>query len=303
MIFVPLSALDLPLAQARAAAIADAIKEQNYLRAETILMEEVNRVTARAAQSPDAAVLLAFVGGVFFLNGEYLNAAIAYQKARAIAPLDDRSRFTLSMSYIRLGRRDWARSELEKLAQEFPTDPLALYWLARLDYDAQQYQTAIAKLQKVIALDPKMMRAWDNLGLCYDYLGNYDEAVKHYRHAIELNRQQSQPSPWPLINLATYLNSKGDVKESESLLREALRYDARLPQAHYQLGVALEKQERYKEAMQALREAAQLDSLYPEPHFLLGRIQQKQGHTKEAQKSFARFQELKNTQRSEPHKQ
>ena len=53
--------------------------------------------------------LLRLLGGVFFLRGNSLGAAIAFKKAEALAPLDERSRFTLAMAYVVLGRRDWAR--------------------------------------------------------------------------------------------------------------------------------------------------------------------------------------------------
>jgi len=75
------------------------------------------------------------------------------EKAEAIAPLDDPSKFTLAMAYVKLNRRDWARPELEKLAADTPQDPLYLYWLARLDYDAQNYAAAHYPVKKVVELD------------------------------------------------------------------------------------------------------------------------------------------------------
>ena len=52
------------------------------------------------------------------------------------------------MAYVAMDRRDWARPELEKLSQKNADKPLYLYWLARLDYDAQQYPAAIQKLEQ-----------------------------------------------------------------------------------------------------------------------------------------------------------
>jgi tetratricopeptide (TPR) repeat protein len=280
----------LALDPARRDELEKAFSNRDYKRAETILVEEINR-------QPKSAQLLALVAGIFFLDSDYLNAAIAYKKAEAIAPLDERHRFTLAMSYIRLDRRDWARPELEKLAAAQPQNSLYLYWLARLDYDAQQYHTAMAKLQKVIELDPKMMRAYDSLGLCYDYLGKYDEAVKYYRKAIELNRLQPQPSPWPHLNLAIVLTGRNQLVEAEELLRDALRYDTRLPQTHYQIGLVLEKQEKYAEAIQSLKQAAIFNTTYPEPHYTLGRIYQRLGEKEKAKEEMELFQKLKNAKR------
>jgi tetratricopeptide (TPR) repeat protein len=152
----------------------------------------------------------------------------------------------------------------------------------------------MAKLQKVIELDPKMMRAYDSLGLCYDYLGKYDEAAKYYRKAIELNRLQPQPSPWPHLNLAIVLIGRNNLGEAEEQLREALGYDSRLPQTHYQIGLILEKQAKYEEAIQSLNQAAIFNTTYPEPHYTLGRIYQRLGEKEKAKQEMELFQKLKN---------
>jgi Flp pilus assembly protein TadD len=265
------------------------MKQRDYRRAEKILVEE----SERQPKSPRSAKLLAMAGGVFFLDGQYLDSVIAWKRAEAITPLDDRSRFTLSMAYVRLNRRDWARAELEKLAAVQPQNPLYLYWLARLDYDAQSYTAAVARLQKVIALDPTMMRAYDSLGLCYDYLGQSAEAVKSYNRAVELNRLQPKPSPWPHVDLAVTLIAVNQLADAETNLREALGYDSQLPQAHYQLGRVLEMRGDYQAAVEALRQAVTLDPAYPEPHFLLGRIYHRLGEGQLGETEIEQYQHLK----------
>ena len=265
-----------------------AIKQHDFKRAETILVKE----SERDPKSMRSAKLLEFAGGIFFLDGEYLDSIIAWKKADALAPLADSNRFTLAMAYVKLSRRDWARSELAKLAAAQPRNPLYLYWLARLDYDAHNYTSAITQLERVIELDPKMMRAYDTLGLCYDYLGNFDQAIKNYTRAIELNRMQAKPSPWPHLDLAISLVAVNQLNEAEKDLREALRYDAGLPQAHYQLGRVLEMRGQHQAAVQSLKQAAALNSRYPEPHYLLGRIYQRMGESQLAKAEIERFQQL-----------
>ena len=82
------------------------------------------------------------------------------------------------MSYVALGRRGWARPELAKLVEASPANPLYPYWVARLDYDDGQYATAVKGFLRAIEIDPRFMRAHDNLGLCYEALGRFDEAVR-----------------------------------------------------------------------------------------------------------------------------
>jgi tetratricopeptide (TPR) repeat protein len=293
---IPRDLADLELSAARQKDLRDALGERDYKRAETILTEEA----ARDPKSARAAKLLVTAGGIFFLDGQFLNSAIAWKKAEAIAPLDERSRFTLAMAYVKLNRRDWARPVLDRLSAAQPERQLYLYWLGRLDYDEQKYASAISRLERVVVLDPGMMRAFDLLGLCYDYLGRFDDAIKNYNQAVELNRRQATPSAWPLVDLSISLLEVNQPAEAERNLREAIRYDAKLPQAQYQLGHVLEMRQAYPEATERLRQAATLDPAYPEPHYLLGRIYQKKGESEAARAEIARFQELKKTRETEP---
>jgi tetratricopeptide (TPR) repeat protein len=270
----------------RRARIEEALRSGAYDRAETLLVEAVKR----EPKSPD---LLRLLGGVFFVRGRPLNSAIAYKKAEALAPLDERSRFTLAMSYVALKRRDWARPELDKLVESFPRNPLYLYWTARLDYDGGQYAVAVRRLNRVIELDPGFLKAHDNLGLCYEALGQLDEAVRSYREAIRLNRERKEWTPWPTLNLGLLLLRQDRPDEAEPLFRESVQGDPQLPQGHYQLGIALEKSGRAVEAIAELEVASRLDPSYPEPHYALARIFRKSGDAERADRALALFQKLK----------
>ena len=287
---------DLQLAPSRLAELEKAINTRDYKPAEKILVEEAEH----DLKSSRSAKLLAMAGGIFFLDGQYLQAAIAWKKAEAIASLDDRNRFTLAMAYVKLNRRDLARPELEKLAAAQGQNPLFLYWLGRLDYDERNYTSAITRLQKVIELDPKMARAYDTLGLCFDYLGKFDEAVKNYNRAIELNRLQSKPSAWPHVDLAISLIALNRLPEAEKNLREAVGYDPQLPQAHYQLGRVLEMQGGYQAAVESLKLAVALAPEYPEPHYLLGKIYHRVGNEPLSKVEIGRFQELRIASEAQP---
>jgi tetratricopeptide (TPR) repeat protein len=269
--------------------VESASNRRDYKRAETILLEETNR----DPKSARTAKLYTLMGHILFLDGQYLNAAIAWKKAEAIASLDDQSRFSLAMAYLRLNRPDWGRDELQRLSQDDPHNPLYLYWLAKLDYDARVYTTAISRLRRVIELDPHMMRAYNNLGLCYDALGQFDEAIQSFTRAIELNRGQKQPSAWPPLNLAVSLISLNRLDEAVARLHEALSYNPQFPQAQYELGLVLEKERKFEEAIAPLQRAIELDASYAEPHYTLGRIYQRQGKREAAQEQIEEFKKLR----------
>lgn len=279
----------LPLAEPgdeRRARIAEALRTGAYDRAEALLLEA-------AEAQPRSAEVLRQLGGVFLARGRPLNAAVALKKAEALEPLDESSRFTLVMSYVALGRRGWARPELARLVEAAPANPLYPYWVARLDYDDGQYATAVTGLRRALELDPGFMRAHDNLGLCYEALGRFDEAVRSWEEAIRLNDGQKTKSPWPSLNLGLMLTRLDRLDEAEARFREALRCDSRFAQAHYQLGITLEKKGRAGEAVVELEEAARLDPVYAEPQYALARLYRRAGEAQKADQALRRFQEIK----------
>jgi tetratricopeptide (TPR) repeat protein len=279
----------VPASAARRTEIDAAIRERDWARAERLLADEIDRLETKAAQQD----LLTLIARIFFLDGKPLNAAIALKKADAITPLDNDLRLTLVLAYIRLGRRDWARPELNQLVEAAPNKAEYRYWLGRIDYDDGKYATAIARFKEALERDPASMRSHDNLGLCYEALDDVPTALEHYREAIRLNRRASGKSPWPALNLGILLRQRGELDEADALFREALKYDPESAKAHYELAVLLDQRGQADEALEHLKRATALDSAYPDPYYLLSRIYRRRGNTSEAEAALAAFRRLR----------
>jgi tetratricopeptide (TPR) repeat protein len=275
--FSRVESLDLP--PATSSTLNRDLHAHDYLAAEKLLLPQIQH----DPQPLHAARLLAFLGGIYFLGHDYLNAAVAWNKSQAITPLPDALRFSLAMTYIRMGRPDWARNVLESLAATNPRNALYPYWLGRLNYDAHQYDKAILNFTTAIGLSPTMSRAYNNRGLCYFYLNQNSLAVADYKKAIELERTSPQPSAWPYLNLAITLRFMNHPEEAEANLHQAIQIDPRLAQAHFQLGNILEQTGKLEAAIDEFAEAARLDSSYAEPHYALARIYRRLGRKSLAQ--------------------
>jgi tetratricopeptide (TPR) repeat protein len=268
-----------------------ALAARDYERAERLLVEAI-------ARRPASRELLTQIAGVFMMDRKPLNAAIALKKAETLGPLDSQERLQLALAYVAMKRGDWARPELERLALAEPADVTPRYWLARLDYDDGQYASAIRRLKEVAAEAPEFARAHDNLGLSYEALHQFDQAIPHYREAVRLNRLDGKTaSGWPALNLGILLRTRGELDEAEALFREALTHDQRFAPGYYQLGALLEQRDRLDEAVMALRKAASLDSSYPEPHYALSRILRRQGRIDDANAEMTTFKRLHDARR------
>ena len=269
----------LGLSEDDAGRLSAALGKNDYISAEKILIPAIGQ----NPKTPLAAHQLAFLGSVYLLNRDYLNAAIAWKKSEAIEPLDPRLRFSEAMAYIRLGHSDWARDVLQSLAEADAKNALYPYWLGRLSYDGHQYPVAIAHFQRAIELDPQMARAYDNLGLCYYYENKNDLAIANYEKAIELEKGSVHPSPWPYLNLAIAQQFLNKLDDAEMNLHESLRLDPDFAKAHFQLGTVLEDEGKLEPALAELKEAARLDPSYAEPHMAIARIDHRLGRKDESQ--------------------
>jgi tetratricopeptide (TPR) repeat protein len=256
-----------------ASQLEQAMGTQNFVAAEKILLAEIEH----DPRSSRAAHLLSYAGTIYFRNHDYVNAAIAWKKSEAIAPLDSSVRFSLAMTYIRLSHSDWARPVLESLAGQNGKEALYPYWLGRIDYDGHQYNEAIRHFQHAVELNPQMARAYDNLGLCYYYQNQNELALTSYEKAIQLDRGSMHPSPWPYLNIAVTQQFLNRLPQAEKNLQEALRLDPAFAKAHFQLGTVLEDLGRPLDALKELREAARLDPTYAEPHMAMARVMHKLG--------------------------
>lgn len=285
--FSRVDSLGLPAAEALH--LQQDLETRDYIAAEKILLPEINR----DPHTLHAAALLDFMGGVYFLDHDYLHAAIAWSKSQAITPLQPSLRFSLAMTYIRMGHPDWARKALQALSQEFPQNALYPYWLGRIDFDSRSFSDAIQHFQKAIALDPRMARAYDNLGLCYYHQNRNTDAVKAFQTAIDLDRSAPNPSPWPYLNLGITLQLMDRPAEAAANLREAIRLDPKLAQAYFQLGNVLEQTNQLQSARAQFRLAAQIDPDYAEPHFALARIYRKLGQNAAARAEVQTYLRLR----------
>ena len=288
-----LSRIDsLRLPPAIATQLRNAVSAHHYIAAEKILLHAIDH----CHNIDQKVLLLEFTGSIYYLDKDYLHSVVAWNKSAAIAPLPATLQFSLAMTYIQLGRPDWAKASLASLALHYPENALYPYWLGRLSYDSHRYNKAIRYFQKTIQLAPKMAKAYNNLGLCYYYLNQNNNAISSYKKSIELNLQSGHPSAWPYLNLAITQEFLNQISAAETNLKQSIHLNPGLPLADLHLGDIYEHQGKLQQAVQEYQLAAHLNSSDAEPHFDLARIYQRLGETKLAQKEVQDYLRLHHQQ-------
>lgn len=277
-----------PLAPADRQAVTTSFSQKDFDRLETLMARATN-----SGAPKDRAALHAVLGALEFLGGRMNQAVQAFRQADGLSPLDDYDRFTLAMALVDLGDLQASRTELTRLNERHPDQPIYLYWLARLDYGQRLYDDAVQKFKKVTSMDPSWVRGYDNLGLSYDMMGLTEEAQTAFAKAVLLNRNLPAPSPWPPHNLGYLRLRLQQFERAEEDLREALKYDPKFALAHYHLARVLESKDRSDAAIDEYKAAAALDVKLAEPLYSLGLLYHRRGREAESATALAEYRRRK----------
>ena len=100
-----------------------------------------------------------------------------------LAPSSTAAHYNKGRALYDLGRGDEARRELETATNM----PAALYLLARIEEQQGSHARALALLREFVALEPGNADGHYMLGQNLAATGQADEAVEHWKLAVELN--------------------------------------------------------------------------------------------------------------------
>src|SRR5262249_16015456 len=119
-------------------------------------------------------------------------------------------------------------------------------------------------LLQAIQLAPRFDIALAKLAIIERNLGDYEEAERHARAAIDIH-----PSRWRFTLLGVILNRLGREEEAEASYRRAISLDPQWDEAYYNLGVLLRRRDP-TQAEALFRKAIELDPNVGAPHRELG---------------------------------
>jgi tetratricopeptide (TPR) repeat protein len=197
----------------------------------------------------------------------------------------------MGLVQIAAGRLNLAESQFRKAIKLDPDYASAHYFLARVLYTKNQFEPAIKESKKAIAISPNLVRAYENVGLCYEGEQQFQEAKRWYLRAIS-HQTPGMRTEWPMLDLATMLIRQGRLIEAKPYLRAALAFNPHNSHAVFEEGVLMEKSGKLQEALKQFDEAARIDPHWASPHYRAGRICQLLGYSREAQMNFETFKRI-----------
>lgn len=194
----------------------------------------------------------------------------------------------VAFDYIVLGDYSDADKWLTKMLEWAPNDSDGWYNLGRAKYNENRFAEAISAFQQCVKLDPKNVKAEDNLGLSFAGLGRNEEAATAYQHAIAWQEQSLTKNPRPYVDLGSLLIDENRSKDAVTLLLQASEIDSRDSKTHELLGKAYTRLEEFPKAQVELEKAIDLSPQTPNLHCMIAPVYRKQGLAEKAKVEYNR---------------
>ncbi len=184
-----------------------------------------------------------------------------------------------------------AEETLLAAAVQAPGDAEIPYDLGRIYYQQQRHQDAQRAFRQAIAVDARAYKAWDNLGLVSEALGDSEGAARLYARAMAIAQTDAPAYDGVYANYADLLLKEGDHQRAFDAAAEAAQRNPRDARNFLLAGKALLKLEAVEVSVKWLSQAVALDPDLPEPHYLLARAYRQLGHAEQAQTAMTAFQQ------------
>lgn len=269
--------------EAQIARARDAYERRAYEQARTEF------AAALTTCGPRPPLLLALAQAAL-LSRDAEAALGTLERLEAIEPLDVPAMKVRAKALYVLARDRDAEHTLLAAAAKAPGDAEIPYDLGRIYYQQQRHQDARRAFEQAIALDARAYRAWDNLGLASEALGDVAAATRHYATAMAIAQTDAPSYDVVFANYADLLIREGAYQRAFDAAAEAAQRNPRDPRNFLLAGKALIRLEAIDVGVKWLTQAVALDPDYPEPHYLLARAYRQLGKPEEARAAMAAFQ-------------
>ena len=163
-------------------------------------------------------------------------------------------------------------------------------------HQAGRLQAAEQVYRQILAVEPALAEAHNNLGVALQDQGKPDEAVACYRRALTLKPGFTEAHN----NLGNALKCRGQLDEAIASYRRALELKPEFAQAHYNLGNAFQEQGNLDDAVACYCRALELKPDHAGTHYNLGNALKDQRKLDHALACFRRALEL-NPDHAEAH--
>ncbi|HSO61329.1 MAG TPA: fused MFS/spermidine synthase [Desulfobacterales bacterium] len=216
---------------------------------------QIERLENQMNRLPNQAASLAYLAGLYAMQGQPAKAVTRYKEAAAADPLSPAIQTRLGFALAQQGQPEESVGYFRRTLQLDPGDPKACfhlgYALARLgrSAEAQPYfrqavalkadyaeayhelglalvntgQTgeAIRQLEEAVRLTPHFLKAQNDLGVVFAMLGRFDEAIRKFSEALRIHPHDAEIH----TNIGMALVRNGRIEEGIVHFKTALEIE------------------------------------------------------------------------------
>ncbi len=229
-------------------------------------------LTRARSLHPDNQAVLFQLGRVAVAKQDYVRAVELLEGALTMNPAATIIRYPLAMAYRGIGDLEKAQSYLDQSGG--PPGGVGI--------------TLSDPLMSAVSTVLRSPQAYWDLGLYAGAQGNWPEAARQFRNAVEL----APDSPILRLNLALALNHLDDARAAMDQFEEAVRLDPQLAGAHFTMGTLFERSGRDQEAIDRYTMAVTYDPDSAEAHLRLADALRRTDRLEASLSSYRRVLEL-----------
>jgi len=159
-----------------------------------------------------------------------------------------------------------------------PRDAESHFQVGANTMETGRIDEAISHYRQALQIEPDYAFAHCGLGIVLQSQGKFDEAIKHYRRALQIAPQYTEANS----HLGNALAAQGRLDEAISNYRQALQTRPNVSEVLSNLGNALAAKGLLDEAIKHYRQAIQLDPDCVNAHYNLGSVLRLSGKLDEA---------------------
>ena len=230
----------------------------------------------RAVAADDSAESHGILAKSYAARNDWTGVVAELKRVLQLRPYDEQSYFLLSQAYLMQQDFPSAITVLEDGRKTFDKSPQIELSLGVAYYGARNFQGAVDQFLKTMDLEPDLPQPYVFLGKILEHTGDRLAEVTR-RFAAFQARNPDNPLGYVLHAKAVVgqLPPGGFPPEAAAaveMLQKAIALREDNAEAHYLLGVLLERKEDYAAAAPHLERSIALNPKDPAPHYRLARV-------------------------------
>lgn len=238
------------------AALAEALRARFATERDPKLLERArSEANAALTLDPDASAAHTALAAIHYAAGRRDAAVTSLRRALDLQPDNDEAHRLLGQVLAAQGRVDEGVTELEIAIRLRPTFFNHYYTLGFVLFTASRYPLALDRFRKATDLRPDHGGAYEMLGATSEMLGDLDQAIGHYEHAVRVG-----PTATAFANLGLAYFTAGQYEKAQEAVIAAIARDPKKATLHRDLGDIHLRLGQRSQARQAYERAISLAS-------------------------------------------